>query len=53
MRPKGSKETYVAVIFSLAHILPAKAGFDPRTLRHLAEQQATHQNLLIFSYEGR
>jgi phosphatidylethanolamine-binding protein (PEBP) family uncharacterized protein len=47
---KGTPETYVAVIFALPHKLPAKQGFDPRTLRHEAENHATYQNFLIFNY---
>lgn len=48
--PKGSQETYVTVIFALPRRLDAGQGFDPRALRHQAEQNATHQNFLIFNY---
>lgn len=48
--PKGTPETYVTVLFTLPHKLPAKQGFNPTTLRHQAEKQATHQNFLFFHY---
>ena len=48
--PKGANENYVAAIFSLPHKLGAKPGFDARALRHEAEQQASYQKLLVFSY---
>jgi phosphatidylethanolamine-binding protein (PEBP) family uncharacterized protein len=51
--PKGASEAYVAVLFALPHKLPAKAGFDPQTLRLEAEQKASYQNLYIFNYKRR
>jgi phosphatidylethanolamine-binding protein (PEBP) family uncharacterized protein len=49
--PKGSAESYVAVLFALPHRLAAKPGFDPAQLRHEAEATADFQGQLAFTYE--